>query len=51
MVSFDSIIRVDGKRSVTVTGADKALLDPSEVTNDVIENLMPDLRARYPKVT
>lgn len=48
---FDSIIRVDGKRSVTVTGAvDKALLDPSEVTNDVIENLMPDLLARYPKV-
>jgi len=29
---------------------DKALLDPSEVTNDVIENLMPDLLARYPKV-
>ena len=48
---FDSIIRVDGKRSVTVTGVvDKALLDPSEVTNDVIENLMPDLLARYPKV-
>ena len=48
---FDSIIRVDGKRSVTVTGAvDKALLDPSEVTNDVIENLMPDLLARYPNV-
>ena len=48
---FDSIIRVDGKRSVTVTGAvDKALLDPSEVTNDVIENLMPDLLAQYPKV-
>ena len=48
---FDSIIRVDGKRSVTVTGVvDKALLDPSEVTNDLIENLMPDLLARYPKV-
>jgi len=48
---FDSIVRVDGKRSVTVTGVvDKALLDPSEVTNDVIENLMPDLLARYPKV-
>ncbi len=48
---FDSIIRVDGKRSVTVTAAvDKALLDPSEVTNDVIENLMPDLLARYPSV-
>lgn len=48
---FDSIIRVDGKRSVTVTAAvDKALLDPSEVTNDVIEKMMPDLLARYPHV-
>ncbi|WDT87833.1 efflux RND transporter permease subunit [Alteromonas sp. 009811495] len=48
---FDSIIRVDGKRSVTVTGVvDKALMDPSEITNDVIENVMPDLLDRYPRV-
>ncbi|GMM66893.1 efflux RND transporter permease subunit [Alteromonas sp. MTD1] len=48
---FDSIIRVDGKRSVTVTAAvDKALMDPSEVTNDVIDKLMPDLLERYPNV-
>ncbi|GFD88943.1 acriflavin resistance protein [Tenacibaculum sp. KUL152] len=48
---LDSIIRVDGKRSVTVTGVvDKALMDPSEITNDVIENVMPDLLDRYPRV-
>jgi multidrug efflux pump subunit AcrB len=48
---FDSIIRVDGKRSVTVTGVvDKALMDPSEITNDVIETVMPDLLDRYPRV-
>ncbi|MDO6568044.1 efflux RND transporter permease subunit [Alteromonas sp. 1_MG-2023] len=48
---FDSIIRVDGSRSVTVTGVvDKALMDPSEITGEVIESVMPDLLARYPKV-
>lgn len=48
---FDSIIRVDGKRSVTITGVvDKALMDPSEVTYDVVDNIMPDLLARYPNV-
>jgi len=48
---FDSIIRVDGKRSVTVSAAvDKALMDPSEVTNDVIDSIMPDLLERYPNV-
>ena len=48
---FDSIIRVDGKRSVTVTAVvDKALMDPSEITNDVVNNLMSDLLARYPNV-
>ena len=48
---FDSIIRVDGSRSVTVTAVvDKALMDPSEITGEVIESVMPDLLARYPKV-
>lgn len=48
---FDSIIRVDGKRSVSVTGAvDKALMDPSEITREVIDTVMPDLLARYPNV-
>ena len=48
---FDSIIRVDGKRSVTVTGVvDKNLFDPSEITAEVVDNIMPDLLARYPHV-
>ncbi|MCW8108665.1 efflux RND transporter permease subunit [Alteromonas ponticola] len=48
---FDSIIRVDGDRSVTVTAkVDKALLDPSEVTREVITTVMPELKARYPQV-
>jgi len=29
---------------------DKALMDPSEITNDVVNNLMSDLLARYPNV-
>lgn len=49
---FDSIIRVDGERSVTVTAkVDKALLDPGEVTREVINNVMPDLLERYPRVS
>ncbi|NDV90099.1 AcrB/AcrD/AcrF family protein [Alteromonas sp. 345S023] len=48
---FDSIIRVDGRRSVTVTGVvDKGLMDPSEITYEVVEKIMPDLLARYPMV-
>jgi len=48
---FDSIIRVDGKRAVTVTGVvDKAVMDPSEITSEVIETVMPSLLERYPQV-
>lgn len=48
---FDSIIRVDGERSVTVTGTvDKSRLDPGEITRDVIDKVMPDLLDRYPRV-
>ncbi|GEA10801.1 efflux RND transporter permease subunit [Alteromonas sp. KUL49] len=48
---FDSIIRVDGKRSVTITAkVDKALMDPQEITMDVIDNTMPDLLDRFPNV-
>tara|TARA_Y100000296_G_scaffold29712_1_gene34678 strand:- start:1794 stop:4946 length:3153 start_codon:yes stop_codon:yes gene_type:complete len=48
---FDSIIRVDGKRSVTVTGVvDKAVMDPSEITGEIIDNVMPTLLERYPNV-
>lgn len=48
---FDSIIRVDGYRSVTVSAKiDKALLEPQEVVNEVTSNLIPDLLQRYPQV-
>jgi multidrug efflux pump subunit AcrB len=48
---YDSIIRVDGNRSVTVSAAvDTALLEPGEVVNDVTSNIIPDLLERYPNV-
>ncbi|NMH58636.1 efflux RND transporter permease subunit [Alteromonas ponticola] len=48
---FDSIIRVDGDRSVTVTAkVDKGLLDPGEVTREVVSTVMPELKERYPQV-
>ncbi|MFC3095592.1 efflux RND transporter permease subunit [Alteromonas sediminis] len=48
---FDSIIRVDGQRSVTVTAkVDKNRIDPGEVTGDVVSNTIPDLLERYPEV-
>jgi multidrug efflux pump subunit AcrB len=48
---FDSIIRVDGYRSVTVSAkVDKAILEPQEVVNEVTSNLIPDLLQRYPQV-
>ncbi len=49
---FDTIIRVDGERSVTVTAkVDKSQLDPGEVTREVITDIMPDLLERYPRVS
>ncbi len=48
---FDSIIRVDGDRSVTVTAkVDKDMLDPGEVTREVVTTIMPELKERYPQV-
>ncbi|MCU7554010.1 efflux RND transporter permease subunit [Alteromonas sp. ASW11-19] len=49
---FDTIVRVDGARSVTVTAkVDKDALDPGEITREVIEDVMPDLLERYPSVS
>lgn len=48
---FSSIIRVDGSRSITVSAkVDKALLDPGEVTGDVVMSIIPDIMERYPNV-
>lgn len=48
---FDSIIRVDGNRSVAVSAkVDKELLEPREVVLDVENNIVPELLLRYPNV-
>ena len=48
---YDSIIRVDGSRSVTVTAkVDKDMLDPGEITKEVVMKIVPDLLKQYPKV-
>ncbi|MBT0586396.1 efflux RND transporter permease subunit [Alteromonas oceanisediminis] len=48
---FDSIIRVNGNRSVTVSAKlDKAILEPTEAMNEITSNVIPDLLARYPQV-
>ena len=48
---YSSIVRVDGARSVTVTGkVDKARLDPGEVTRDVAFSIVPNILAKHPKV-
>nr|WP_136252336.1 efflux RND transporter permease subunit [Ningiella ruwaisensis] len=48
---YSSIIRVDGSRSITISGTvNKDLIDPGEVTNDVRENVIPELLERYPSV-
>ncbi|RDV27384.1 AcrB/AcrD/AcrF family protein [Alteromonas aestuariivivens] len=48
---YDSIVRVDGNRSVTVTAkVDKGSLDPGEITREITENVMPGLLEQYPGV-
>ena len=48
---FSSIIRVDGSRSITVSAkVDKALLDPGEVTRDVVMTEIPAIMERHPQV-
>ena len=49
---YSSIVRVDGARSITVTGkVNKDVIDPGEVAVDVMENLVPQLLERYPDVS
>ncbi len=48
---YGSIVRVDGKRSITVTAkVDKSKLDPGEVATDVKDNIIPGLLEKYPSV-
>ncbi|MBU3022759.1 efflux RND transporter permease subunit [Aestuariibacter sp. A3R04] len=48
---YDSIVRVDGSRSVTVSAkVDKDRIDPGEITREVITTIVPDLLDQYPQV-
>jgi multidrug efflux pump subunit AcrB len=48
---YASIVRVDGSRSITVSGKiNKELIDPNEVAMDVITVYIPELLAKYPEV-
>ncbi|MGB3725167.1 MAG: efflux RND transporter permease subunit [Glaciecola sp.] len=49
---YASIIRVDGSRSITVNGkVNKDIVDPGEVSSDVVKNIIPEMLERYPDVT
>jgi multidrug efflux pump subunit AcrB len=48
---YDSIIRVDGQRSVTVSAAvDKDIAEPNEVTMEMITRVIPEIMNKYPRV-
>ena len=48
---YDSIKRIDGRRSIRVSArSDIAIVEPSQVVNQVTENFMPRLRERYPGI-
>ena len=48
---YDSIIRVDGQRSVTVSAAvDEDIAEPNEVTMEMITRVIPEIMKKYPRV-
>lgn len=49
---YASIVRVDGARSISVSGkVDKDLVDPGEIARDVMANVVPGMLKRYPEVS
>lgn len=49
---YSSIIRVDGSRSITITGkVNKELLEPGEVVREITEDVIPEILSRYPDVS
>ena len=49
---YDSIQRVDGRRSIRVTArADLNIVEPAQVTREINNDFMPQLRARYPGIS
>ena len=48
---YDSIQRVDGRRSINVTArTDLNVVEPAQITRQVNDDYMPQLRARYPGI-
>ncbi|NVK56168.1 MAG: efflux RND transporter permease subunit [Alteromonadaceae bacterium] len=48
---YDSIIRVDGQRSVTISAAvNKDLVEPNQVTMEMISRVIPEIMQKYPRV-
>lgn len=50
--SYTTITRIDGRRAVDVTAeVDEAVANPSEVMADLERTVLPELVARYPRLT
>ncbi|GAA5218391.1 efflux RND transporter permease subunit [Corallincola platygyrae] len=48
---YSRITRVDGIRAITVTAsADKTRVEPSKISKEVEENILPELLSKYPGV-
>ncbi|PIW61777.1 efflux RND transporter permease subunit [Shewanella sp. CG12_big_fil_rev_8_21_14_0_65_47_15] len=49
--SYASITRVDGKRAITIiANANKNKVEPSKVVQEIQEDYLPQLQAKYPKI-
>ncbi|MGI1988020.1 efflux RND transporter permease subunit [Shewanella glacialipiscicola] len=49
--SYASITRVDGKRAITITAnANKNIAEPSKVVQEIQQDYLPQLQAKYPKI-
>ena len=49
---YDSIQRVDGRRSIRVTArTDLNVVEPAQITREITEDYMPQLRTRYPGIS
>ncbi len=49
---YSSIVRVDGSRSITVTGkVNKEIIEPGEVVKEITSDVIPEILERYPNVT
>ncbi|WP_037439069.1 efflux RND transporter permease subunit [Shewanella mangrovi] len=50
--SYSSIIRVDGRRAITITAnANKDKVEPSRVVKEITESFLPELKKKYPQIS